>query len=140
MKQRRHQQGFTLIELMIVVAIIGILASIAIPAYQDYTNRAKVTEAINLMSAAKTGVAEYYDATNSLASNNSEAGVATAASITGEYVSAVNVATGVVTATMIAGAVPGDGTVTLSPNTQAGSIEWVCRGTVRTRYLPANCR
>lgn len=140
MKQRRHQQGFTLIELMIVVAIIGILASIAIPAYQDYTNRAKVTEAINLMSAAKTGVAEYYDATNRLASTNASAGVASAPSIVGEYVLNVSVADGIVTARMRDGAVPGNGSVTLSPTTRAGSVEWVCYGDVRTRYLPANCR
>lgn len=145
MKQRNHQQGFTLIELMIVVAIIGILASIAIPAYQDYTNRAKVTEAINLMSAAKTGVAEFYDAVNRYAVDNGEAGVAAARSIVGEYVTTVTVLNGRVTAEMKVNAIPERGeakSVILSPTVNAGSIEWVCKGggAMKQRYLPANCR
>ena len=93
----KKQQGFTLIELMIVVAIIGILAAIAIPAYQDYTIRAQVSEGINLASGAKAAIAEYFMDKGALPLNNAEAGLEAAANITGNYASSVTVAAGVVT-------------------------------------------
>ncbi|HEX2139136.1 MAG TPA: pilin, partial [Woeseiaceae bacterium] len=103
---KKVQQGFTLIELMIVVAIIGILAAIAIPAYQDYTIRAQVSEGLNLASGAKVAVAEYYQnngawpSCNDLATCADNAGLPAATTITGNYVSQVAVgANGVITAT-----------------------------------------
>ena len=85
------QQGFTLIELMIVVAIIGILAAIALPAYQDYTTRARVSEGITLASGAKTAVTEYYSAENEMPSNNESAGLALKTEISGDSVTSVEV-------------------------------------------------
>src|SRR5688572_10347294 len=94
------QKGFTLIELMIVVAIIGILAAIAIPAYQDYTIRAQVTEGLNLAGAVKAGVAESFAQRGSWPANNVEAGLdATATNISGKYVDSIAVANGVITIT-----------------------------------------
>jgi len=142
----KRQQGFTLIELMIVVAIIGILAAIAIPAYQDYTIRAKVSEGLNLASASKTGVAEYYNAQGTYPTTNSQAGVASSGSIVGTYTSSVAIGTaGLITVTYnstetkIAGK-----KITLTPTTHAGSITWACgvpaSNPVANQYLPPNCR
>ncbi len=149
---KRTQQGFTLIELMIVVAIIGILAAIAIPAYQDYTIRAKVTEGLNLADAAKTAVAETYASNGTFASaNNASYGLAT--TISGTNTSSVSVGTsGVITITYKAnmGGNPtaNSTTLTLVPTPSAGSISWKCNaangatgaGTLPTKYAPANCR
>src|SRR5699024_1934427 len=103
MNTMRKQSGFTLIELMIVVAILAILMAIAIPAYQDYTIRAQVSEGMNLSGGARTAVAEYWTDKGSWPLNNASAGLAPAASIQGEYVSKVEVGTGVITATFATG-------------------------------------
>ncbi|HHS0643026.1 TPA: pilin, partial [Neisseria meningitidis] len=96
------QKGFTLIELMIVIAIVGILAAVALPAYQDYTARAQVSEAILLAEGQKSAVTEYYLNHGIWPANNSSAGVASSASdIKGKYVEKVEVAKGVITATML---------------------------------------
>ena len=123
----KKQQGFTLIELMIVVAIIGILAAIAIPAYQDYTIRAQVSEGLNLTGACKAAVTEVYQDSGGFPTNNADAGLEAAASITGKYTTQVAVgALGVCQATYggdantnIAGAV-----LTMTPTDNAGSVSW----------------
>ncbi|HFA4237620.1 TPA: pilin, partial [Neisseria gonorrhoeae] len=95
------QKGFTLIELMIVIAIVGILAAVALPAYQDYTARAQVSEAILLAEGQKSAVTEYYLNNGEWPENNTSAGVASSATdIKGKYVKEVKVENGVVTATM----------------------------------------
>jgi len=134
---RALQQGFTLIELMIVVAIIGILAAVALPAYQDYTVRAKVTEVILAASSGKTQVAEWFQTKGALP---------TAASLvigtqTSKYVSAVAQAAGVVTATAAGDAKITGSTITMTP-TDAGNgvLNWACSGTIIDKYRPASCK
>ena len=140
---QKIQKGFTLIELMIVVAIIGILAAVAIPAYQDYTVRAKVTEGLSLASAAKTSVSEYFSSNDTLPANNTQAGLATPASISGNNVSSVTVAAGVITI-IYSGAVNSpikNSTLQLKPKTSAGKIQWSCTsGTLQAKYRPSSCR
>ena len=139
------QKGFTLIELMIVVAIIGILAAIALPAYQDYTARSQMSEALSLAGGARTAVTEYWTTEGKFPSTNASAGLAGASNITGNYVASVNVGTtaGQIIATMkntgVASGI-GNSTLTLSAVTTAGSIEWVCKGSALDKFLPANCR
>ena len=143
----KKQQGFTLIELMIVVAIIGILAAIAIPAYQDYTIRAQVSEGLNLAGGAKAAVTEYTQDRGAFPLDNTVAGISAAATIKGKYVASVQVATGVVTVTYGTGAhslIQSD-TIRLTPTTNAGSVEWACTsasgGTnIANKHLPAACR
>ena len=140
----KKQSGFTLIELMIVVAIIAILAAIALPAYQDYVARSQVSEANSLASGAKTAVAEEYANTGSFSGiDNTTAGLADAGSITGDYVTQVAVSGGVISATMgnsASAKVSGDDLV-LSPIDQGGSISWTCtQSDIETKYLPSVCR
>ncbi|HEZ2965133.1 TPA: pilin, partial [Neisseria meningitidis] len=99
------QKGFTLIELMIVIAIVGILAAVALPAYQDYTARAQVSEAILLAEGQKSAVTEYYLNHGEWPGNNTSAGVASSSTIKGKYVEKVEVKNGVITATMLSSGV-----------------------------------
>nr|WP_176704181.1 pilin [Pseudomonas sp.]QBM91803.1 fimbrial protein, PilE, type IV pilin [Pseudomonas sp.] len=134
---KKVQQGFTLIELMIVVAIIGILAAVAIPAYQDYTVRAKVTEVVMAASASKANIAEMYQVNNALptAANYTPDWSAT------KYVSGVAWNGSAITATAT-NEIPSAGTVVLTPTAvgTSGQLDWKCTGTILAKYLPASCK
>ncbi|MBG8733256.1 pilin, partial [Neisseria meningitidis] len=123
------QKGFTLIELMIVIAIVGILAAVALPAYQDYTARAQVSEAILLAEGQKSAVTEYYLNHGEWPSDNSAAGVASSSTIKGKYVEKVEVKNGVVTATMLSTGVNKEiqgKKLSLWAKRQDGSVKWFC--------------
>ena len=142
---KRIQQGFTLIELMIVVAIIGILAAIAIPAYQDYIARAQMSEAMNLADGQKTAVAESFAQTGACPANGA-GGISAAASITGQYVASVTVA-GTAPACTIQSAMKATGvssgiqskTLTLTMANQGGSLSWTCTSSALQKYVPKAC-
>ena len=140
---KKVQQGFTLIELMIVVAIIGILAAIAIPAYQDYTIRAQVSEGLNLGGGAKTAVSEYFQDRGAWPADNNEAGLSVATDIEGKYVTGVSVAGAVVTVSYGNSAhatITGD-TLLLTAVDNTGSIGWTCSSTdLQDKHMPAACR
>ena len=137
------QKGFTLIELMIVIAIIGILAVVALPAYQDYTARAQVSEALTLAEGQKSAVTEYRSDRGAWPTTNAMAGVAS--SISGKYVASVEVgAEGIITATMKSSDVNNDikgGTLILTPTDQNGSFTWTCtEGDIEPKFRPSTCR
>ena len=142
----KNQQGFTLIELMIVVAIIAILAAIAISQYQDYVIRSQVSEGSSLADGVKTAVGEFVNNRGRFPASNSSAGLAAATSITGEYVGAVAVANGIITASY-SGVKANDAIKTptlrhlaFSAITHAGSIEWHCRsGDLKQKWCPSSC-
>jgi len=142
---KKVQQGFTLIELMIVVAIIGILAAIAVPMYLDYTVRSQISEGLNLSGGAKAAVTEFYQDRGVFPSNNAEAGVEAAANIQGKYVSSVTVVDEVITVQYGKDAnaqILGE-TITLTADTTTvGSVKWVCAsgGVIPDKHLPAACR
>ncbi|MCL6078132.1 pilin [Neisseria meningitidis] len=156
------QKGFTLIELMIVIAIVGILAAVALPAYQDYTARAQVSEAILLAEGQKSAVTEYYLNHGEWPGDNSSAGVASSTDIKGKYVQSVEVKNGVVTATMLSSGVNNEikgKKLSLWAKRQDGSVKWFCGQPVErdakatdaaitatdadkidTKHLPSTCR
>ncbi|HID8644590.1 TPA: pilin [Neisseria meningitidis] len=155
------QKGFTLIELMIVIAIVGILAAVALPAYQDYTARAQVSEAILLAEGQKSAVTEYYLNHGEWPGDNSSAGVASSSTIKGKYVKSVEVAKGVITATMLSSGVNKEiqgKKLSLWAKRQNGSVKWFCgqpvtrdatnaddvtadgNDKIDTKHLPSTCR
>ena len=144
---KNMQKGFTLIELMIVVAIIAILAAIAIPAYQDYLVRTQASEGVTMMDGAKVGVTEFFANTGRLPTNNQSAGLPTGTSIAGKYVTSVLVgSTGIITSTFNSStantAIQG-AQIELSPATTNGVVIWACHPgatAVAAKYLPTTCR
>jgi len=143
--KNKAQQGFTLIELMIVIAIVGILAAIALPAYQDYTVRAKMAEPLALLAEAKTTVTEYFVANGVVPTNSDEAGIRTAPDTDIVKSLEITISGGdpLLTITMQSTIVPGNTTANfvLSGSSKSGTIQWKCKkGNMETKYLPANCR
>jgi len=140
---KRVQQGFTLIELMIVVAIIGILAAVALPAYQDYTKRTHVSEGLSLAAAAKTAVSEFWASNGRLPASNTSAGLPDATDIKGNAVKQVAVTSGGTIEITYNDKVENDKKLVLAPSTAGGGIQWRCgaSGTdVPSKYLPSSCR
>jgi len=144
----KNMKGFTLIELMIVVAIIAILAAIALPAYQDYVIRSQVSEGSVLSDGAKTAVAEFYSNVGHAPLNNTSAGLASEISITGKFVDELSVANGVITTTFSstspqrANVSINGSTLVFSPvfGATAGSTVWTCRSAIAPKWLPTICR
>lgn len=142
------QKGFTLIELMIVIAIVGVLAVVALPAYQDYTARAQMSEALTLAEGQKSAVVEYFSDKGTFPADNAAAGIAAKGEIKGKYVASVEVAAAnnkaTITATMNSTGVNKDiqgKTLVLEGSQNAGSFDWTCKaGTVADKFLPSSCR
>jgi type IV pilus assembly protein PilA len=141
---KTNQKGFTLIELMIVIAIVGILAAVAIPVYQDYTVRARITEPLALLGEAKTGVTEFYVANGVLPATAAAVGIRTTIGTT--LVSTMGIAAnGNITVTMTAhpslGSAAGTTIVFSNLGTSSGTIVYKCiPGTIAANYLPATCK
>jgi len=141
---KKIQQGFTLIELMIVVAIIGILATIAIPTYQRYTIRAQVAEGLNLTAPLKTAVAEFLYSNGAFPTDNADAGLSAPGNYTGKYVNSVSVNGAVVSIQYGNDAhvrISGQ-TVILTAMNSGGSVNWTCTsgGVIANIYLPSACQ
>jgi type IV pilus assembly protein PilA len=143
--KRSLQKGFTLIELMIVVAIIGILAAVALPAYQDYTVRAKVTEVILAASSAKTGLSEFVQVNGGLPTTAASANISPQSS---KYVQSVFFTPGATSATgTVTASAQGEAKISTANITLAGTVDpatnqvtWKCGGSILSKYRPASCQ
>jgi type IV pilus assembly protein PilA len=141
--QSHKQEAFTLVEIMIVIAIIGILSMIAIPAYKDFTVRSKISEGLSLAAGAKTSVIEYYQTQGNWPISNANAGLPSADHIKGEFVKSVAIEGNKVVVTFGSGA--GEGlsqrNLIMTAVDNSGSISWTCHADkIENRFLPPNCR
>lgn len=137
-----RQKGFSLIELMVVVAIIAVLSAIALPAYQDYVVRAQVAEGVNLSNGARMAIAVYYGDTGEFPADNAEAGLAPAGSITGSYTESVTIDGAGNISVLFGGRanakLQGE-VLNFSASDNGGSLRWECSG-LEGSYMPSVCR
>lgn len=134
-----RQGGFTLIELMIAVTVVATLASLALPIYQRYVTRAKVTEGFSLAGGAKVAVTNFYTVMGGLPDNNQEAALAPPAEITSRYVESIEVlADGVIQITFQEPSIDGE-TITLTPTPSNNVLLWSCASSLPEWYMPGGC-